>query len=75
MIAFYRQTDGPTSTTAVRRARRLVASSLLEQESHPACSTPPVATWKAWLFAAWVVVVTGFYFAHMFGAVSQLRWQ
>ena len=75
MIAFYRQTDESTSTMAVRRARRLAASSLLSQESPPARSTPPVAAWKAWLFAAWVVVVTGVYFAHMFVAVSRLRWQ
>ena len=76
MIAFYQETEETTSTPSMRRARRMVASALLEQESLPQSSAPRVAAWKAWLFAVWVVVVTACYFAHMFGVASSIfTWQ
>ncbi len=51
----------------LRPVRRLIASMFLKPEPGPAGSLPPARAWRAWLFAAWVVSVTGFYFATMLG--------
>jgi len=67
VIAFYRQEESTPSTPHVRRARRLVASTFLQRQGDSADSAPPVAAWKAWLLAAWVVAVTLLYFAGMLG--------
>ncbi|MFH1264837.1 MAG: hypothetical protein ABIK89_03875 [Planctomycetota bacterium] len=48
-------------------AHRLVVSTLLEQGSKPIENAPPVAAWRAWTFAGWVVIVTGVYLATMLG--------
>lgn len=65
MITFYKETEDATTTEEIRRARRLVASTLLTTRPDRADDAPPVPGWKAWLFAAWVVIATTFYFAHM----------
>ncbi len=68
MIAPLGQTQRPTtkSRRRLRRAHRLLAHLFLE--SSPQAEAPrPVSTWKAWIFVAWVVVVTGVYFATMLG--------
>ena len=31
----------------------------------PSDKAPPIPAWRAWLYVAWVVVVTGVYFASM----------
>jgi len=69
MIAPLGRTD---SERAKRRRRlhgahRLVASVLLAHASEPTENAPPVAAWRAWLFAGWVLLVTGVYSAAMLG--------
>ena len=65
MIAPYRKTKNPSSS--MRRARRMVASTMLSDEAESRKSRARVPGWKAWLFAAWAVVVTVAYFAYMSG--------
>jgi hypothetical protein len=68
MIAPLRLPDPGTteSRRRLRRAHRLVASTLLpEQPSSP--SVPGVPAWQAWLVAGWVMVVAVCYFASMLG--------
>jgi hypothetical protein len=65
MIAPIQQTEPPRSSSELRRARHLVAATLLEQQPELADDAPPVRAWKAWLFVAWVTVTTVVYFAHM----------
>jgi nitroreductase len=69
MIAPLGQTERETVQTRrhLWRARRLVASMFLEHEPAPRDNAPPVAAWQAWVFAGWVVLVTGVYFATMVG--------
>jgi hypothetical protein len=69
MIAPLRLPDPGTVETRrrLRRAHRLVASTLLPQEPPlPRCA-PGVPAWQAWTFAGWVVVVAACYFAGMLG--------
>ncbi len=66
MIAPYQKTKDPSSST-MRRVRRMVASTLLQEESESRGPGSRVAGWKGWLFAAWVVVPTAVYFVFMFG--------
>ena len=51
----------------MRRARRMVASTLLQEERELRGPGSRVPGWKAWLFAGWVIVVTAVYFTYMFG--------
>ena len=51
----------------VRAARRLVASTFLPAPARAADDAPSIPVWRAWLFAAWVLVVTAVYFASMLG--------
>jgi len=69
MIAPLRETETATLETRQRlhRARQLIASTLLRPDPYPEESARPVAPWRAWLFAAWVVVVTAVYLAYMAG--------
>ena len=69
MIAPIQQPEACCRSAEMRRAHRLVASSLLTERSYPADGVPPVRRWKAWLFTGWVVVVTGVYFAYMIGVL------
>jgi hypothetical protein len=69
MIAPLRLPDA-VATEEDRRldeARHVVAAALLESEPRPAERAPRIPAWKAWLFTAWVVVVTAFYSAAMIG--------
>lgn len=65
MIAPLRQTD-PT-TREIRRRLREARLAIVETFWGPAgrqsADVPPVAPWRAWLFAAWVAIV-------LLGAVS-----
>jgi hypothetical protein len=51
----------------LRRARRIVASTFFARHPHPADTARPISAPRAWLFAAWVALVTGAYFARMLG--------
>jgi hypothetical protein len=64
MVAPIQHKDKPAPSSAMRRAHRLVASTLLSQ-APAADGAPRVAAWKAWLFAAWVVVIAAAYVAHV----------
>lgn len=55
MIAFIREPEPPPKLPAVRRLRRLLASTLLVANRENTRDALPPAAWKAWLFTAWVV--------------------
>jgi len=65
MIAFYKQTTEPRTTPGMRRARRLIASTLFKEQPARLDVAPKVAGWKAWVFTSWVVVTVVVYFAYM----------
>jgi hypothetical protein len=67
MIAPASQTDGRPPSRGLRYARRLVASTLLRRRLPGWGNSAKIAAWKAWLFTAWVVVVTAVYGAYMLG--------
>ncbi len=69
MIAPLEQMDTQTAQTRqrLRLARRLVAWTFFQQRHTPAENGPPIPAWRAWLFTAWVVIVTTVYFATMLG--------
>jgi hypothetical protein len=69
MIAPLEQIDGEKAETRrrLRLARRLVAWTFLRHRPEPAAGAAPIAAWKAWVFAAWVAIVTGVYLATMLG--------
>ena len=69
MIAPLEQVDAETAEThrRLRLARRLVASTFFRHRPEPIENAPPISAWRAWGFAAWVVIVTGVYFATMLG--------
>ncbi len=71
MIARLEQFDVDTGRAGrqLELARRVVASAFYPLEGEPAEPAPPVRAWQAWLFAAWVVIVTGVYFATMLGLI------
>jgi len=58
LIAFIRQDDRPAVPPSLRRARRLVASTLLHARRRREERGPRVSAWLAWGFTAWVSVVT-----------------
>ncbi len=51
----------------LRRARRLVASTLFEPHVDLGRDIPPIAVWRAWAFTGWLLIVTGIYLATMLG--------
>ena len=69
MIAPLRLPEPHTS----RRSRRLheahhvVAAALLDPQPESSEKIRRIPAWRAWLFVAWVAVVTGVYFASMIG--------
>lgn len=67
MIAPIQRTKDPPGSPEMRRAHRLVASTLLKKQRYPADDAPPVPAWRAWLFTAWVVTATAAYLAYMVG--------
>ena len=69
MIAPLGQMDAETAETRRRLqlARRLVASTFFRHRREPTKDTPPISALAAWAFTAWVVIVTGIYFATMLG--------
>ena len=69
MIAPLKQIDVETTRTRRRLqlARHVVASAFYPHAAEPADRAPPVRAWQAWLFAGWVVIVAGVYFATMLG--------
>jgi hypothetical protein len=69
MIAPLEQADAERAETRqrLRLARRFVASTFLGHRSEPGENAPPIAAWKAWAFAGWVVTVVVVYFATMLG--------
>ena len=69
MIAPLRQTDSETTEVRRRlhRARRVIASTFLEEPLHPADKAPRIPAWQAWLFTGWVLIAAGAYLASMLG--------
>ncbi|MHC4402754.1 MAG: hypothetical protein ACYTG0_24080 [Planctomycetota bacterium] len=69
MIAPLPPTDPKTTETewTLRRARRLVVSTLLKRRPAWGGDGPPVSAGRAWLFAGWVAIVATVYFAAMLG--------
>lgn len=67
MIAPLRQTEPETNDRRqrLRRARQVVASTLLGARRISVCPAPAVPAWQAWLFAAWVVGVVAAYLSSM----------
>ena len=57
----------PTSEAAERlaRARRIAAAALLDEPTEPPPTVRPIRPIWAWLFAVWVVLCVGTYFASM----------
>ncbi len=55
MIAPLKEPPRRPLSQGMRRARRWVASTFLDEESVDV--GPRVAAWKAWLFAAWVATI------------------
>lgn len=72
MIAPLEQMDSETTQTRrrLRLARRLVASTFFQHDPDPGENAPPIPAWRAWLFTAWVTIVTAIYFATMLGLLS-----
>jgi len=62
-------TDTAESRRRLSRARRLVAFTLFQCHSQPSENVPPIPAWRAWVFAGWVVIATGVYFATMLGVL------
>jgi hypothetical protein len=52
---------------ALQKARQAVGAALLSAESEHPPQPRKVPAWAAWLFAAWVLAATLYYFACMFG--------
>jgi len=67
MIAPIQQTEDPPRQPGMRRVHHLVAATFLKRQQRPSDNAPPVPAWKAWLFAAWVIVATAAYSAYMIG--------
>ncbi|MHC4179242.1 MAG: hypothetical protein ACYSWU_17150 [Planctomycetota bacterium] len=67
MIAPIQSPEASAPSPGIRRARHLVASTLLRPRSRPPDSGPSVPAWRAWLFTIWVVVISAAYFAYMAG--------
>jgi hypothetical protein len=60
MVAPASRTRGPAPTPALRRARQVVAKTLLPAsppDPSPSETAPRVTPWRAWLLAAWIVAV------------------
>jgi hypothetical protein len=53
----------PASDEASRSVRRFLAECLLPSAEKP----PPMAAWKAWLLAAWMLIVAAVYLTTMLG--------
>ncbi len=67
MVAPIPRTDDPSRSRRHRHAHHWVAGTLLRPRAGRAMSGPPVAAWKAWLFAGWVIAATSVYAATMTG--------
>lgn len=69
MIAPLRSTDPQThqGRRHLGEVRRALASAFFSERSAPTDEAPPIRAWQAWAFTAWVLGVTGIYFACMFG--------
>ena len=65
MIAPIEKAKPRASAPGIRRARRMVASTLLKPP--PPGGAPRLPAWRAWLFTAWVVVVVAVYLVCMAG--------
>jgi hypothetical protein len=57
MVAFTRFGKELARTRRLRDVRNLLAATLLPRSAHHSDSAPPIAGWKAWLFAGWLAVV------------------
>ncbi len=59
MIAPLRQTDSTTGEIRrrLREARLAIVETFWGAPGRQPADVPPVAAWRAWLFAAWVAIV------------------
>jgi len=67
MIAFIKHDEPPRSPPALKRARRLVASTLLRRARPGQRRGPEVHAGVAWTFTAWVAAATLIYGLSMLG--------
>jgi len=68
MIAPLRQTEDSSRLRRLRRAHRVVATTLLKKSRHPADTAASVSAWRAWLLTAWIALVITIYAAAMLNA-------
>jgi hypothetical protein len=73
MIAPLRGYQPPQSDDQgpLRDAHRWIAAKFLPEESSAPDKVRPIASWKSWLFVAWILFVTAVYFANMFGVFER----
>ncbi|MBU4270806.1 MAG: hypothetical protein KKE86_04200 [Planctomycetes bacterium] len=58
MIAFIRPPEESPRRSPLRRVHGLLGAALLPpRTAPPAGDAPPIAGWKAWLFAGWLLAV------------------
>ena len=57
IAAFTRFGKELARTRRLRDVRNLMAAPLLPRRTHRSDSAPPIAGWKAWLFAGWLAAV------------------
>ncbi len=69
MIAPIRHSDPDSSEKhrLLSRARKAIASTLLESQPDRPLDPPPFPAWQVWLVAAWVVAVAAAIIAGMLG--------
>ena len=52
-------------TDSLTRARRYVADTLLCRRVQRSAALPAIASWKAWLFVGWLILVAWYYLGHI----------
>jgi hypothetical protein len=67
MIAPIKDLDPKTTGQRgrLKEAYRTIAATFLPGDHHATDDPPPIGRVRAWLFAGWVVIVTGVYFVVM----------
>jgi hypothetical protein len=69
MIAFIRPPEKSSESLDLQDVHRLVAVTLLPPRSDRANSAPPMAAWKSWLLAAWLVIAALWGITHAVGVL------
>jgi hypothetical protein len=66
--ARFPSSDTDPSRRALRRARRMVAESLLASPEPAEAEVEPVSAWQAWLATIWLLMIAGIF------AVAMFKW-